>query len=212
MGGEEREVGSVGVPAKELTDYIRRLDELPVDAPIPEKKAIVHCPCGTGCPECYGKLNCGCPDCYVPELKRGKKKSVTLSMVDMAHMPAILELEYSFCTVSQVMEEKATATKVSVRTQEGRKSVVLKTRNRWSMPVIPTPIKEKEPPKKKDREPLEARRVGPPKQVKYFCKNCNVDVCNACFSSVCSGHQVQWIGSAFFHCASPYHKIVHEAR
>ena len=71
----------------------------------------------TGCPECYGKLNCGCPDCYVPELKRGKKKSVTLSMVDMAHMPAILELEYSFCTVSQVMEEKATATKVSVRTQ-----------------------------------------------------------------------------------------------
>ena len=53
----------------------------------------------------------------MPELKRGKKKSVTLSMVDMAHMPAILELEYSFCTVSQVMEEKATATKVLVRTQ-----------------------------------------------------------------------------------------------
>ena len=80
--------------------------------------------------------------------------------------------------------------------QEGRKSVVLKTRNRWSMPVIPTPIKvtlshvtmtvnqEKEPPKKKEREPLEARRVGPPKQVKYFCKNCNVDVCNACFRSI----------------------------
>ena len=61
------------------------------------------------------------------------------------------------------------------------------------MPVISMTIKvilshvtmtvnqEKEPPKRKEREPLEARRVGPPKQVKYYCKNCNVDVCNACF-------------------------------
>ena len=29
-------------------------------------------------------------------------------------------------------------------------------------------------------------------------------------STVCSSHMVQWIGSSFFHCASPHHKIVHE--
>merc|ERR1712013_303131 len=45
--------------------------------------------------------------------------------------------------------------------------------------------------------------------LKYFCKKCNLDICNACFSTVCSSHMVQWIGSAFFHCQSPHHKIVH---
>ena len=27
---------------------------------------IVHCVCGTGCVDCYGKINCGCPDCVTP--------------------------------------------------------------------------------------------------------------------------------------------------
>ena len=72
------------------------------------------------------------------------------------------------------------------------------------MPAIPVTIKEKEKEKtRRPREPIDARNVGPPKQVKYFiiiitiniviitiittnqvkyfCKKCNLDICNACF-------------------------------
>ena len=75
----------------------------------------------TGCPECYGKLNCGCPDCYVPEYKRGKKKRVTLELESVDIIP---QLEYSACTaVARVEgEERASIAKVTkavVRTQVG---------------------------------------------------------------------------------------------
>jgi len=202
---------------KELTDYLRRLDQLDTELPThnPSTK-VVHCDCGTGCPECYGKLNCGCPDCYVPEYKRGKKKRVTLELESVDIIP---QLEYSACTaVARVEGEGALVAKVTkavVRTQEEpvqRRpgSAALKTRNRWSMPAIPVTVKEKEKEKtSRTREPLDPRKVAPPKQVKYFCKKCNLDICNACFSTVCSSHMVQWIGSAFFHCQSPHHKIVH---
>ena len=72
----------------------------------------------TGCPECYGKLNCGCPDCYVPEYKRGKKKRVTLELESVDIIP---QLEYSACTaVARVEGEGALVAKVTkavVRTQ-----------------------------------------------------------------------------------------------
>ena len=65
----------------------------------------------TGCPECYGKLNCGCPDCYVPEFKRGKKKRVSIDLESVVLLP---RLEYSICTVSRVEEEgRVTLTKVT---------------------------------------------------------------------------------------------------
>jgi len=176
----------------------------------------------TGCPECYGKLNCGCPDCYVPELKRGKKKRASLDLETMLSLPSILELEYSTCTVSQVQEERVTVTKALVRTQEEGKvqrrpiscvvaDQVRRSRNRLSLPVMEVTVKEKEKPVRvRHIEPIQAREVGPPKQTKYFCRQCKVDICNACFSTVCSGHTVQWIGSACFHCASPSHRIVHQ--
>ena len=37
---------------------------------------VIHCPCGTGCADCYGKLHCGCPDCYVPPQRKRKKVKV----------------------------------------------------------------------------------------------------------------------------------------
>ena len=147
----------------------------------------------TGCPECYGKLNCGCPDCYVPEFKRGKKKRVSVDLESVIFLP---RLEYSICTVTRVEEEKATLTNVTKATvctqvcplchiifigseflnlpkeepvQRRPGSIALKTRNRWSLPAIPVTIKEKEKEKtRRSREPIEARNVGPPKQVKYF--------------------------------------------
>jgi len=81
---------------------------------------VMGCPVSrTGCPECYGKLNCGCPDCYVPEFKRGKKKRVSVDLESVVLLP---RLEYSICTVSRVVEEgRATLTKVTkpiVCTQE----------------------------------------------------------------------------------------------
>ena len=72
----------------------------------------------TGCPECYGKLNCGCPDCYVPEYKRGKKKRVTLELESVDIIP---QLEYSACTAVARVEGEGTlvakVTKAVVRTQ-----------------------------------------------------------------------------------------------
>ena len=62
------------------------------------------------------------------------------------------------------------------------------------------------------REEFQERAVGPPKQTRYFCKNCNADICNACFSSVCSAHNVQFLGAGYFHCKSPFHKIQHASK
>jgi len=198
----------------------------------PRETGVVHCPCGTGCSECYGKLNCGCPDCYVPEIRKGKKKFVLVEVENWKELERIQGLDYNYCTVSHVREEREVATKTEVQTQEyvfrrqrvsdpvaPRRPIscvladqVRRSRNRLSLPNMDVLIKEKEKPpvSKTPREPLSARNVGPPRQTKYYCKNCAKDICNVCFSTVCSPHTVQWIGTANFHCASPFHKIVHE--
>ena len=44
------------------------------------------------------------------------------------------------------------------------------------------------------------------KNTKYFCKRCDIYICNACFTSDCLDHDVQWIGNATFACESIYHK------
>merc|ERR1711915_201380 len=43
------------------------------------------------------------------------------------------------------------------------------------------------------------------KNSKYFCRSCNIDICNDCFTSGCSAHDVQWLGSSSFSCLSPQH-------
>merc|ERR1711973_1038805 len=45
------------------------------------------------------------------------------------------------------------------------------------------------------------------KNTKYFCKKCDIYICNACFSNDCMNHDVQWIGNATFACESIYHKF-----
>lgn len=44
------------------------------------------------------------------------------------------------------------------------------------------------------------------KNTKYFCRKCDIYICNGCFSSDCMNHDVQWIGNATFACESFYHK------
>ena len=44
------------------------------------------------------------------------------------------------------------------------------------------------------------------KNTKYFCRKCDIYICNGCFSSDCMNHDVQWIGNATFVCESFYHK------
>ena len=83
--------------------------------------------------------------------------------------------------------------------------------HRMSMPDMEKfELKTEKKPRERIRDSFKERAVGPPKQARYYCKTCKADVCNACFSSTCSAHNVQFLGSAYFHCASPYHKIQHD--
>lgn len=223
VGTEEKDSGSIGKirkPGKKSNnDSPRHTD-------------VVHCQCRTGCSECYGKLYCGCPDCYVPEIKTGKRKKLVVEVEEEEGLERIERLEYMYCTVVHCREEREVATKTEVQTQEyvlrrprvsdpvsHRRPVscvladqVRRSRNRRSLPNMDILIKDKETPPitAAPREPFSVRAVGPPRQTKYYCKNCGLDICNVCFSTVCSPHTVQWIGTSNFHCTSPFHKIVHE--
>jgi len=44
------------------------------------------------------------------------------------------------------------------------------------------------------------------KNSKFYCKSCNEHICNACFTTECMDHNVQWLGNATFRCESTYHK------
>ena len=44
------------------------------------------------------------------------------------------------------------------------------------------------------------------KNTKFFCRTCGFEICNECFISECSAHDVQWLGIATFQCFSPEHK------
>ena len=44
------------------------------------------------------------------------------------------------------------------------------------------------------------------KNTKYFCRTCSLDICNACFTTECSAHHLQWLGVATFNCYCPQHK------
>ena len=44
------------------------------------------------------------------------------------------------------------------------------------------------------------------KNTKFFCRTCSFDICNDCFITECSNHDVQWLGVATFNCYSPEHK------
>ena len=46
------------------------------------------------------------------------------------------------------------------------------------------------------------------KNTKYFCKKCDIYICNGCFTTECMNHDVQWIGNATFMCESYYHKPI----
>ena len=44
------------------------------------------------------------------------------------------------------------------------------------------------------------------KNTKYYCKQCDFYICNACLTSQCFKHDVQWIGNSTFICECPKHK------
>ena len=44
------------------------------------------------------------------------------------------------------------------------------------------------------------------KNTKYFCKQCDFYICNACLTTQCFNHDVQWIGNSTFICECPKHK------
>jgi len=202
----------------------------------PEKNT--HCQCGTGCVDCYGKFNCGCPDCYTPEKKPRKKKKLKIRRAETIELCfdkvfPIDQMLYENCTLSHHMEKsRAKVNRIvtdideeievvkrsSYSTYHFKRrpiSCIEKTQtrisNRMSLPDMNYDLQLEKPKKReKLRDQIIVKEVGPPKQTKYFCKKCKTDVCNACFTTVCSSHNVQFIGTSKFHCESPFHKIAHD--
>jgi len=195
-----------------------------------------HCDCGTGCAECWGTIRCGCPDCYQPQtrtLKIRKAKSKKLKLDTPEKLPDNdTNLLFETATITHAVSEAKEKVKIVVVNVEvgdvvlrrSHKSVDYKrhtvsfvetsrlNRNRLSMPELPKfePKRTERKSKERIREPFIEKKVGPPKQTRYFCKTCNVNVCNVCVSSTCGAHNVQFLGSGYFHCQSPHHKIQHE--
>ena len=196
-----------------------------------------HCDCGTGCAECYGKINCGCPDCYSPSTRTVKLNKATKKILKFDSAPTFPSLNTTLLYETAVVNheeskarEKAVVVEVVVEVgdvvlRRSHKSVDYKRRpmslaetqsnfrrHRLSMPDVPKfELKQRDPqPKSRVREEYKTRDVDPPKQTRYFCKTCNVNVCNVCVSSSCGAHNVQFLGSGYFHCQSSKHKIQHE--
>lgn len=198
-----------------------------------------HCQCGNvmGCAECYGTLRCGCSDCIQPstktyKLNKAKTKVLKFHTADTFQN----DIDSLFETAQVSHAESLAVSRVKINTvvvevedvvlRRSHKSVDFKRRpmsimetprsnhrlHRMSLPEMPKfEIKPSEPKRKeKVREQISARDVAPPKQTRYFCKTCNVNVCNVCFTSTCGAHNVQFLGSSYFHCQSPFHKIQHE--
>ena len=199
---------------------------------------ILHCPCGTGCADCYGKVNCGCPDCYTPEKPKRKKKKLKIRKAEVVELTfdsvfPIAQLLYENCSLSHhIGEARAKVNRIVIKIDEDvdvvkrssysnyhfkRRPVSCieksqtRSSHRISLPDMNYNLKLEKPKKReKLRDPVIVKEVAPPKQTKYFCKKCKADVCNACFTTVCSAHNVQFIGTAMFHCESPFHKIKHD--
>ena len=126
----------------------------------------------------------------------------------------------SRATVSQVSVEEAALVvrRSNYRTEEARRptsymeTLHVNRFHRLSVPDLQSRHQAGRPRRERVREEFQERAVGPPKQTRYFCRNCKADICNACFSTVCSAHNVQFLGAAYFHCKSPFHKIQHVSK
>jgi len=180
---------------------------------------IVHCPCGTGCADCYGTLYCGCPDCYVPpEVKKRKKLKVKKSSVEFEKGPKG-ELAYKL-QLKETESYELEKCLVTAHTKEWGKVIVTtpqvqtagnKAERRRSEIVLRNaqPIKNNpKPPRPKSLGFLLESKIGPPKHTRYFCRTCRLDICNPCFMKTkCAGHNIQYLGSSRFYCESPFHPV-----
>jgi hypothetical protein len=180
-------------------------------------------------------MRCGCSDCYQPQTRTFKiKKAKTMTLrFDKAknldspgspdNMKADISHERSGATSRAVVTQVRVDEGDLVRRRTNYRADDTKRRplsymetlhvnrfHRLSVPDLQSRHQSGQV-KRRDRvrEEFQERAVGPPKQTRYFCKNCKADICNACFSSVCSAHNVQFLGAGYFHCKSPFHKIQH---
>jgi len=185
-----------------------------------------HCDCGTGCADCFGKINCGCPDCYTPPeplkvwLHFGEKN---FEKIEDVHRTEPLEpfppvrrpihshhadelgtaniLEKLICDdlVLKDINNNITITIQPDNLNNNRYSGIWDS---MSYKVKRNSYIQEEKPKKE----FKVRSVRPAKQTRYYCKKCCQDICNLCFSKSCSGHPVQFLGQSKFACESPYHE------
>jgi len=188
-----------------------------------QSEHVTHCDCGTGCADCYGKINCGCPDCCQPtkvNLRVRKPKRVRSAAFQVEELADQLNLQLLgklvFSTISVHKTEFFSAAVSVISTFVGHQKVVKRTglttnsrtmRNRLSLPAYLNykPSAGKEAPRKRSEMEFMETNIRSAKQTKYYCKKCEADICNLCFTKYCSGHAVQWIGQSTFICQSRNH-------
>jgi len=170
-----------------------------------------HCPCRTGCVDCYGKIHCGCPDCYTPpepikiRLHFGELEFERLGDIHKCepldpipvHRRPVHSHHKDELGTAKIKEENIFDADKIVEDERYRKIISL-------APVFTT-IKRNEVEEKPKKE-FTVRNVRPAKQTRYYCKKCTIDVCNLCFTKTCTGHAVQFLGQSKFVCESPYHQ------
>lgn len=175
-----------------------------------------HCPCRTGCVDCYGKVHCGCPDCYTPpepikiRLQFGEleferigdiHKCEPLDPIPIHRRPVHShhkdELETAKIKEENIFDDLTLNDKIIEEDDRYRKII--------SIAPVFTKVKRNEIIEKPKKE-FTVRNVRPAKQTRYYCKKCTIDVCNLCFTKSCTGHAVQFLGQSKFICESPYHQ------
>ena len=136
---------------------------------------IIHCKCGRGCRKCYGELHCGCRYCY-----RAEKRPRALSTGD-------LEQEYFLQETTEPLDTDQPVACVAQAVLHDSKSTWVEKHS----PVV--------------KICFSAKTQAVLKQTQFFCQKCNHNICNQCFLSTCSVHNVIFLGSNHFVCQGERH-------
>ena len=139
---------------------------------------IIHCKCGRGCRKCYGELHCGCRYCY-----RADKRPRALSTGE-------LEQENFLQETADNLDTDQPATCVAQAVLHDSKSTWVEN----CSPVV--------------KICFSSKTQAPPKQTQFFCQNCNHNICNLCFLSTWSAHNVIFLGSNHFVCQAESHTML----
>ena len=120
---------------------------------------------------------------YLPDVQGQEKKTPKLAKVQRAGVGRVGNMD-------EMVEDTAEVTYHTANVLRGGQNPALRLA---AETVVATEMCEEED--KKGRN------------TKYFCRSCNTNICNSCFSISCLSHKVQWMPfSGDFTCGSSLHK------